>query len=281
MLVSWVTVLNRPHLFVPALIAGLVAVASLVGCSGDDEPKSAKAQLQEMGITEEPALVVASAVQRLDPSAVIGLELGRSLIRMKYVQSGYSWSDTVCVADRVVEAFGENEFSKLTVIRLGDVIYDRPELPAAIRTCASPESLARLDKKAEGSPAPSADAPAEMANDIDGAEVGVTVEAFLRMSADRIDLNDEETACVVGGLVGGRDAADFVALATGEEVVSVGDIAALVTDCLGKRRLDVVAPKAGRALLDAKEVSAENDLRVQRLIDEQFNQQPASTTTAP
>lgn len=275
--------IRAPRTLAAALIA-LVLGVGIGGCSGGKEAASAKtpeAALKAMGISDPVDLVVASAVERLDPGSAIGDELGRTYLQLKYAQEGYAWADAGCAVDAVVATVGADNFGTAPIGRLDDVLYDHPDLQVTMRDCASTDSLARLD-----APKPTLSAtttaPTELAHaapDIDGAAVGAMVEAFVRIGADRIGLTSSETTCVVGVVVGDRDAKAFADLAVGRNRIDVEKTARGVGACVENDHLPIVAAAAGKALIAAKKSAAVEHDRVQALLKARANAAPGTATT--
>lgn len=261
-----------------------VVLVLLVTSCGDDGPVSADESLRELNVSDTPAQVLTAAVQRLGPDDVIGAELGRDYLQLKYALRGYSWADAACAVERTVEIVTPDAFAQLTAVRLDDIPYDFPAVGDAARTCASPESLARLDAGKDTTTTTGADAGGleSSAPDIDGAVVGTMLEAFYRISADGIGMTETEIGCIVEGVFGDRSAAGFVDLAVGDDELDGADTEKTVMGCLTDRRVDELAPVAATELLERKEASAADRRRVQALIDAEAERiMSSSTTIAP
>lgn len=263
----------------------LLLVAGSVGCSGDDDgssgAKTAQQSLDDLHISDSPEQVVATAIERLDPGAVVGAELGATYLRVKYALHGFAWADAQCAVDQVVAIVTPEVFGTLAVVRLDDLGYDYPGIEASVRTCASPESLARIDAKPDAtSTSIAGQSASNAAPDIDGTAVGTMLEAFYRLSADAIGLTSTETDCVVDEVLAGRDAAAFVDLALGRDRIDVDKTAPGVVSCLKDHRIDTVTPVAAKALLARQKTAKAEKDRVEALIRAQVDEMNSSTTVA-
>lgn len=261
--------------------AVLVVGASLgAGCSGDDDsaPKTAQESLDALNLSDTPAQVLANAVERLDPAAVIGEELGRTYLQVKYALQGYAWAEAACAVDATVGIVTPEVFASTPVVRLDSLPYDFPPVEAATRGCASPESVARIDSPRDPSAAPGTPN-ASAAPDIDGASVGTMLEAFYRISADTIGLTDTETDCIVDAVLGGRSTAEFVDLAVGRDRIDVGETEDDVVGCLKGDRIDVVTPVAAKDLLARQTTAKAEQARIEGLINAQSQAAAQSSTT--
>lgn len=261
----------------------MLAVGASVGagCSGDDESaaKTAQESLDDLNIGDTPAQVVTNAVERLDPATVVGEELGRTYLRVKYALQGYAWAEAGCAVDKTVEIVTPAVFGSTPVVRLDSVPYDFPPVEAATRTCASPESLARIDLPADQSTTVPGTPLASAAPDIDGATVGTMLEAFYRISADAIGLTADETDCVVEAVLGDRSDADFADLALGRDRIDVADTEDDVVGCLKGDRIDTVTPVAAKDLLARQATAKAEQARIEGLINAQSQAATQSSTT--
>ena len=261
-----------------ARVGGVLLVAlSALGVVGCSSSKSAQESLDELHLSDDPKVVVATAVERLDPTVVLGHDLVSDYLRVKFALRGYSWADAACAVDRVRTTVTSERLDVMPLARIDDLAYDVPGLEADLRTCASPESLARLDQKPDrsttttkGQPRPTA------ATDIDGATVTRMSKAFYALTAKDIGLTTKERDCMFDAAFGGRSDDDMVKLLLGVIPTSIEQTAAGVAACLSTDRFDKITPIAAKELLARKDAVDSEHARVQALLDASV---ASSTTT--
>ncbi len=250
--------------------------AACVGCSssGIEELRSS---LHDLGISDKPGDVMATALERIDASSKLGADLNRRYARVQFAVRGWSWADADCAAGKLEEVVTPAAFAALTVGELETIKRTRPETEEAAHACASPASAGRVDA-AQPKDATTA---TNAAPDIDGAEVKAVLTDFYRHSADQLGLTPAESDCVVDHVLGPRSDADMVEYVTGASTISASATAPQVMSCFTDSRLEKLVPAAGRSLLAQKEAAKAEHDRVQAEIDRQVDEAVNGTTTVP
>ncbi|MFN8051487.1 MAG: hypothetical protein U0Q22_08635 [Acidimicrobiales bacterium] len=267
----------------PSRVAACVAVlvAVVMGASGcsDDAAQRDKAHdaLAALGIKESPAEVVTVAVERADSASKLGAAFNTDYLHMRLAARGYSWTDAACAVTATVGVVGADVFGGLSIGDIENLKFRYPDADAAAKTCASPESAARLAVKQGSAAGPSA-APA---TDIDGATVRRTLTTAYRSSGKALGLTSAETDCVIAKVLTVHSDADFADIATGAKRILPSDTADEVVGCLTAKRVAALAPKAAESLVAQKEAADAEHQKVQNEIDAQIDALNASTTTVP
>ncbi|NLA35272.1 MAG: hypothetical protein GX868_06245, partial [Actinobacteria bacterium] len=202
------TSVTKPAARVRAMAIGAVlATAAVVaaGCS-DDEPT-----LDDLGITDEPASVIATALIDGDPTAVLGTEQLATFIQRKLVPSGYSWADAECAVDAVIDIVGADAFDRLPLYKSNTLAADHAGITEAAEACESPETSARRNNSVtrdditvqQPIPGPDPDADAVRSGE----------EAFFERGAALAGLSAEELSCIRSRTIDAWNDEDWVAYA--------------------------------------------------------------------
>lgn len=223
--------------------------------------------MDDLGISDAPADVVAFTVLQVDGRTALGAEQTRTYLAVDRVRLGYSWADANCVVDKVVDAIGADAFETLPLGKVAALQFDHPELVDAAASCASPESTARADNVTSNGgidiqdPIPGPDP--------DPAAVRSMFETFHQLGAKVAGLTDDELACIVEPVTGSLADAEYIQIAQGKRSLDSDAAQVAVAECLDSDRLDEVAAKAGATLLESREAAAEERARVEALMAEQ------------
>ena len=253
-----------------AVMAGVVA-----GCSGTEQPSAADS-LKQLGVGDSPENVLAVSVQHPRESLVMGGDLGRKFLRVQYAVRGYAWADAACATDKVITTVGPVPFERLTVGEIQKLDRAHPEVVASARSCASQESATRIDaptpKGATSAPHP--------APDLDGTAVREMFAGLYAATARQIGFTAAERACMLKNLVDATSPDEFVKIVTGTEQQSSASVGRKIRPCVNAARLDLLVPKAAKAMLaDRAAAKAEHDRKQAQLNAEINALNQASTTT--
>lgn len=223
---------------------GVVLAVATVGC-GDDEPT-----LDDLGITDDPASVIATALIDGDPTVALGTEDLTTFIQRKLVPSGYSWSDARCAVDAVIEIVGADAFDRLPLYKSNTLAADHPGITEAAEACESPETSARRNNAVtqdditvqQPIPGPDPDA-----NAVRSAE-----EGFFERGAALAGLSAEELSCIRTATIDTWTDEDWVAYAQATKPIDRDGVVEAVGECLSAERLSVAAGAAGKVLQDSQ-----------------------------
>ena len=253
-----------------AVVSGVVA-----GCSGAEQPSAAES-LKQLGVADSPETVLAVSVQHPRESLVMGSDLDRKFLRVQYAVRGYSWADAACATDKVVTTIGRVPFEALTVGEIQKLDRSHPEVVTSARACASPDSATRI-----GAPTPKgATSAPHPAPDLDGTAVRDMFAGLYAATARQVGFTAAERACVLRNLVDATSPDEFVKIVTGAEQQSSESVGKKIRSCVNAARLDVLVPKAAKAMLaDRAAAKAEHDRKQAQLNAEIDALNRSSTTT--
>lgn len=242
-----VRTVQRPHLRTAVAAVAFVLAVGSTGCSGE---QTAAEQFAELGITDTPAVAVAVAVSRPSPYMNLGSDLGAEFLRVRFATRGYSWADSSCAVDKALDEVGVAKFANMTAGEVQQLHVDVPAAEKAARTCASPESIARIDQPKAPDTGPAVD---RVAPDLDAGEIRAFFTDMFEATTEAIGFTKDESACTVDTLLGSMSDDDVIGLVHGTTELKPADTADDIADCLGSKRLPVVAVTAGKSLIADKE----------------------------
>lgn len=219
-------------------------MALLSACSSD------ATTLADLGITDKPNEVVATALINGDVTAPLGREALLALVKIKLVPSGYSWADAGCAAEAIETVIGPEEFARIPMYRANTMAADYPGVTAAAEACESPETTARRNNTVTEndisivSPLPGPDP--------DISEVRAAQYATFERGAAVAGLSDDELTCITDATLATWSDDDWVGAVVGTKRMSTADVERAVSDCLTPERLDEAAATAGQVLQDSQ-----------------------------
>lgn len=248
----------------------LFLVVGSTGCSGE---QTAAEQFTELGITDTPAVAVAVAASRPSPYMSLGADLGAQFLRVRFATRGYSWTDAKCAVDKAMEVVGETQFANMTAGKIQQLHIDVPDAEKAARSCASPESIERIDRPKDPDTGPTTD---RVAPDIEADDVRTFLADMFVATTDAIGFEAAESACVVKALLDPLSDDELIGLMHGTTELKPADTSKEIATCLGKQRLGIVAVTAGKSLIADKEKNkaahdakqAELDRQLEEINDE-------------
>lgn len=256
---------NRPSI---VLAAALCCVLLLGSCS--EERADPAPSADDPTPTE---LIISRAITRAGPSrsSLDSLEENKALLTTVLGLRGLTRPEIDCYLGKVIPAFGEEKFAGFTIHQIQQwAQVTVMDLSLAVRedsaTCVT--QAARDRRKAK-----------EIAPDLDIAAARRSVRKALVAQAIGVDLTPSEAECYVAATVDGLTDEQFRAGMSGKLDPDAQDVEGAARTCVPPRRRRELREKLLAALDAQRQLDAAERKIVESRLNEEVNDQLATTTT--